>query len=292
MMTEGAVCRLKSQRGALPGLSRIATVAGFLVAGLMAAPHARTQASQTGAAPLPSFEVASIRPPGPNESEINGLSTYPGGKIVARGCTLQYLVMLAFHLQQFQISGGPNWIDRARFDLQAKPPDSSPSAQSNPASPKSPPSEEERQMLESLLIDRFQLKFHRETKEGPVFILTRGSKELRLRAPENSSEFPWAGDFGRGGLPGGSGLRGENISMSQLAERLSGWLERPVLDQTGLKGSFDFEFRTDDDNVDASSADIESSIFAGVNGIGLRLSKGKGPIETLVIDHVEQPSPN
>jgi uncharacterized protein (TIGR03435 family) len=291
MMTEGTACRLKFRRGALPGLSRIATVAGFLVAGLMAFPQAGSHSSKTDAVPLPSFEVASVRPVGPNETEMNGLYTYPGGKIVARGCWVEYLIMVAFHVQRFQIAGGPRWIDGARFDIQAKPPDSSQSSQLNPASPKLPPSDEQRQMLQSLLIDRFQLRFHRETKEGPVFLLVSDGKAPKLNPPKEMDTFPWAGGIG-GGLPGGSGLRGENISMPELAERMSGWLERPVLDRTGLQGSFDFEYRRSDEDTYASSADIESSIFAGIHGIGLKLGKGKGPIETLVIDHVEQPSPN
>lgn len=85
------------------------------------------------------------------------------------------------------------------------------------------------------------------------------------------------------------GIRGENISTPQLAARLSRFFEHPVLDQTGLQGAFDFEYRTGDENNDA---DIPSFLLEAMKGIGLKLESGKGQIETIVIDHAEQPSAN
>ena len=265
------------------------SVAGFaamasssLLGQAIPAPKAQDAVTQ-----LPAFEVASIRPPDPSRGEVNGFYTYPGGRIVASGCTLQYLVMLAFDLQRFQISGGPGWMDDDRYDIQAKPSDSSPSSKSNPASRKSPPSEEQRQMLQSLLIDRFQLKFHRATKEGSVYMLKRGETELKLQAPKDTSAFPWAGGI-TGGWFGG-GIRGENISMTQLAARLARYFERPVLDETGLQGSFDFEYRTGDENNDA---DMQGFLLESMKGIGLKLESGKGTIDTIAIDRAEKPSAN
>jgi len=77
--------------------------------------------------------------------------------------------------------------------------------------------------------------------------------------------------------------------MPQLAARLSGYLDRPVLDQTGLNGSYDFkyEYATDD-----AAPDVVSCIFASVQGIGLKLRSAKGPVQSIVIDHVERPSEN
>ncbi|WP_263358074.1 TIGR03435 family protein [Acidicapsa ligni] len=238
---------------------------------------------------LPEFDVASIRPSGPKDNIINALLTYPGGRILARGCTLQYLVMEAFHLQEFQISGGPNWIRDERFEIEAKPPVSSASFKSNPAMIKLPPNDEQRQMLQALLIDRFQLKFHRENKEGKIFVLTANDKHLKLQAPRDKNEYPWAGNIVDGD-PDSSGLRGTNISMPQLAERLTAWLEHPVVNQTGLTGSFDFEFQTGD--KDTSSSDVASTIITSLKGIGLNLKEAKGPVEAVVIDSVQQPSAN
>ena len=254
---------------------------------------ASTQSSSQRAQPtMPEFEVASVRPSGPNQREMNGLYTYPGGKVRCNGCRLEYLIMMAFDVQQFQISGGPAWIDLVSgetFDVEAKPADSSSSALSNPASPKSAPNEEQREMLQSLLADRFQLKFHREIKEGTDYILSRGTGQLKLTPSKDKSAFAWAGGISGGWF--GGGIRGENISMPQLAARLSRFLKRPVLDQTGLEGSFDFEYRLGGEDND-NDANIPSFLLMSMKGIGLMLKPGHGPVETIVIDHLEKPSAN
>ncbi|MGA8086796.1 MAG: TIGR03435 family protein [Terracidiphilus sp.] len=145
-------------------------------------------------------------------------------------------------------------------------------------------------MLQSLLIDRFQLKFHRETKDGVVYKLVTGNSTLTLRAPKDKDEYSWAGGIG-GGVPRSSGLSGLNISMPQLASRISAWLARPVLDETGLPGSYDFEFQTGIEDDDPN-ADVASSIITSLKGLGLNLKTGKGPVESIVIDRVEKPSEN
>jgi len=155
-----------------------------LVAQASASQNATGPQTNQSATSLPEFEVASVRPQSPNERELNGLYTYPGGKIIARGCRIKYLIMVAFDVQHWQILGGPSWTDLvsgAAYDIQAKPPDSSPSSKLNPAIAKNPPSDEQRQMLQALLIDRFQLKFHRETKEGTIYILMKGNNSLKLQ---------------------------------------------------------------------------------------------------------------
>jgi uncharacterized protein (TIGR03435 family) len=241
-------------------------------------------------AALPEFEVASVKPVSPDDIIINAFLTYPGGRVVGRGCTLRFLVMEAFDMQDYQISGGPDWITHDRFEIEAKPPASSASAKSNPPLAKLPPNQEERQMLQALLIERFQLKFHRDTREAEVYVLSANVKKLKLQPPKDKNEYPWAGSVA-GGLPGGDGLRGTNISMPELATRISDWLKRPVLDRTGLQGSFDFEFTTGEDDA-PSEVDLESSIVTSLKGIGLQLKTSKGPVEALVIDHVEKPGPN
>jgi uncharacterized protein (TIGR03435 family) len=82
-----------------------------------------------------------------------------------------------------------------------------------------------------------------------------------------------------------------NISMPAFAARLSSWLGRPVVDRTGIEGSFDFEFQSGDDDPQ-SSIDIADSILTSIKGIGLSLKSARGPVETIVVDHVEQLSPN
>jgi uncharacterized protein (TIGR03435 family) len=194
----------------------------------------------------------------------------------------------AFHVQPFQIAGGPSWTQDALYSVEAKPPASSPSAKSNPPYPKAAPNDEQRRMLQALLIDRFHLKLHRETREGPVYLLMRGRKPLKLEPTRDPNEYPWAGSLAGAGF-GGDGMRGTNITMTQLAERLGLRLERPVIDQTGLTGAYDFRIAY---ASDGERPDLIASIITSVRNLGLKLEAGKGPIETIVIDRAEKPAAN
>jgi uncharacterized protein (TIGR03435 family) len=236
--------------------------------------------SQTLATP-PAFEVASVKPSNPQARIPAGMFTYPGGRVVANLCTLEYLIEQAFDVPSFQITGGPGWIKNDRFDIEAKPPASSLSSKANPFNFKLPPNDEQRQMLQTLLADRFQLKFHRENREGLVYALTKSNKALKLQDSKNKEEYPWAGI--------GPGLVGTNISMPQFAKRLAAVFGHPVLDQTGLTGSFDFrfEYHSDDPHPDPIS-----SVITSIQGLGLKLEVSKGPVETIVIDHAEKPAEN
>jgi uncharacterized protein (TIGR03435 family) len=132
------------------------------------------------------------------------------------------------------------------------------------------------------------LKSHRETREGPVYILVRNKKELKLQSAKNKDDRPWVGGIPNGMITG-NGIAGINISMPLLATRLSRYLERPVLDQTGLQGSFDFKFEYASDDP---HPDVVSSILTSIQALGLKLESSKGPVETIVIDHAERPSAN
>jgi uncharacterized protein (TIGR03435 family) len=263
------------------------------------------------AAPSPAFEVASVKPAKPPAGQHVGIFNYPGGRISVSQLTLEMLMSEAFRVEAFQISGGPGWIRKDRYDIEAKPPASSKSGMSRPTNRGTPLNEEQRQMLRALLTDRFQLKVHREIKQGPVYLLVRGKSALKLEAPKDKESLSWAGSADGGPIMG-DGIAGINISMPELATRLSGFLGRPVFDRTGLKGSFDFEFKdaaadsvtpvvgglpaggpkTGELLADDPDARLMYAILMSVNGIGLRLDQGKGPVETIAIDHVEKLSEN
>lgn len=235
----------------------------------------------------PVFEVASLKPTDPHQRFVD-MSTWPGGRITVTMYTLKQLMEEAFSVQSFQISGGPRWIDEDRYDIEARPPASSKSSKANPPLSKLPPNDEQRQMLQTLLADRFQVKYHIETKEGSVYLLITGKKEPKLLKAKNTDEFPWAGSV-RGGPFGADGIAGTNISMTQLATRLSQPLGRPVLDRTGIEGSFDFrsEYVSDDPHPD-----VIASILTSIQALGLKLESSKGPVDTIIIDHAEKPSAN
>ena len=143
-------------------------------------------------------------------------------------------------------------------------------------------------MLQSLLRDRYALKFHTETRQGEVYLLTRGSKPLQLQPPK----YPTVDSRGgvmmkQGGIADGEAA-GTNVTMAFLASQLSRYLGLPVLDQTGITGSWDYHLPpTDEENHD-----FQAAILDAMRRLGLDLKKGKGAIETIVIDHVERPSEN
>jgi uncharacterized protein (TIGR03435 family) len=237
---------------------------------------------------LPAFEVATIKPVNPNGGRIVGFLSYPGGRVIVGYAKVQMLLYYAFNVQDYQISGGPDWVNKDRYNIEALPPDSSPSRLQKATPFIANPSDEQRKMILSLLVDRFGLKYHREIKEGPVFLLTRDSKTLQMQPPKDPDADPRAIlTVWQGGIIDGDAV-GINTSMPYLASRLSDYLHRTVLDQTGLKGSYDFHV----DPYDPTNTDITSAAIESLKRIGLKLKAGKGPVETIVIDSVTRPTEN
>lgn len=244
--------------------------------------------AQTASASLPRFEVAAIKPGKSQPPFIVGLEHYPSGRVVITNFTLSNILMFTFGVAPFQITGGPAWINSDRFVIQAEA-SPSPSATQHPTDSRGPLTLEERKMLLALLIDRFQLRYHVGIKEGPVFLLERGKGKLALQPPKSSARTPGLGTY-----RGSTGLIGHNISMPELAVRLSGFLQRHVIDKTGICGSYDFDVKTSefDPNAKYSREDSFTSTLAAIHDLGLNLKSAKGPVETIVIDSAAQPSPN
>jgi uncharacterized protein (TIGR03435 family) len=245
--------------------------------------------SQKAAATLPRFDVAAIKLGKIQRPFVVDLKNNPGGGIVVTNLTLMNLIMVAFDVKPYQIVGGPGWMNSDRFVIEAKPPEASASAASNPANSRMPLSDEQRQMLVALLIDRFQLRYRLASKQGPVYLLERGSGKLALQTPKDPTSHPWATvERNMTGIVGG------NISMPELAKQLSIFLERPVIDKTGITGSFDFESKVgeSDPNGPATQEDATALFITAIHGLGLKITDAKGPVESVVIDGAEQPSPN
>lgn len=233
----------------------------------------------------PAFEVISVKPSAMQGGQYGiGLATLPGGRIRANMVPLDFFIAAAFDIQQFQLTGGPRWIHEERWDIEAKPPEGSKASKSTPRLWKLPPNADQRAMMQSLLADRFGMRWHRETKEGPVLFLVKTEKP-KLRPAKDKEDFPWVGTA----RSTGPGLWGLNATMPLLARRLSDLLGRPVIDRTELDRAFDFDFELDRtwEGWDATSAAL-----ASVKGVGLKLETGKGPMEILVIDAVQRPSAN
>jgi len=235
---------------------------------------------------LPVFDAAAIKPPAP-EARIQKQGFYgkPGGRIFYGG-SIEMLLEYAFDLQTYQVVGGTDWITTQWFEINAVPPETSLSRKIQVSNAE--PTSEQRLMLQSLLRDRFGLKYHLQTKEGEVYILTRGSKPLQLKPPKDTTSDPRAIVFMKqGGIADGEAL-GMNTSTDYLAFRLSHYLQLPVLNNTGISGSYDYYLPP----TDPENHDLVAAVLNVVDRLGLKIKRGRGPIQTLVIDHVEQPSEN
>jgi uncharacterized protein (TIGR03435 family) len=233
----------------------------------------------------PAFEVATVKPSSPEERSI-GMYVYPGGRMTVTNYTLRMLVHEAWLIEDFLIEGGPKWATEDRYSIVATPPAGSKSSQVKPNNPKLPPIEEERLMLQSLLAERFKLVMHEETKEAPAFALTVAGQGNKMKPPKDPDDFPVV-VYGRTGHPDTPDfLRAYNAGMQHITKRFSDMLKRPVVDQTGLQGSFDFFF----EYVQGISEDAHGpSLVTAVQSIGLKLTQTKAPVRHVVIDGAEKP---
>jgi uncharacterized protein (TIGR03435 family) len=252
-------------------------------------------------ADLPTFEVASIRRNTSTDLRGAGLAgPQPGGRFVAIGTSLRGLVSGVYGME---VLGGPAWVDTDRFDIEAR-------ASGNPPPAAFVP------MMRALLADRFSLVVHTETREAPVFALrlTRDDGALgpRMREtdaacasiareafPDAPSAQPGCGDFRLGAAT----LNARAMTMPNFARLLSGRAGRPVIDDTGLDGSYDLQLDWSSDlglvqaPPDAAGADTLTpdglSLFTAMQEqLGLRLDATRGEVDVLVIDRVEPPTPN
>jgi uncharacterized protein (TIGR03435 family) len=237
------------------------------------------------------FEVASVKPSTPR---FPGRAFLPGGRFTATNLPLRALIQVAYDVPPILISGGPKWVDSESYDIDAKADD--------PATK----SDQLRQMLQVLLADRFQLILRRETKELPVYALVVSKGGPKLKKAEER-ECPDV--FGMEALASntichfliggpGTGLTGNTVNMRDLADALTVRLRQPVLDMTGIEGSFDIKTTGWNPGLSAPgtepSADPNgASLFAVLQEqLGLRLDSRKAPVGTLVIERAERPAGN
>jgi uncharacterized protein (TIGR03435 family) len=231
------------------------------------------------------FEVTSVLANKTGEMRVM-MRVQPGGAWEATNVTLDSMIRLAYRIQESQLVGGPAWIYSDRFDIVAK-------------SPQGAPGPEFGLRMQSLLAERFNLKLHRETRELPVYALvTDGTPGPRLTPSPIDCEAWARGRTGQPPTPLQPGerptcgttatpgrLTGGSITMSQLAQTLSRYTQRMVLDQTGLTGGFDYDLEFDEP--------AGTSIFTALQQqLGLRLEARRAPVDVLVIDSAAQPAAN
>ena len=258
----------------------------------------------------PSFEVASIKSSDPGQRGSRA-QVQPGGRVVISGVSVRDMMTLAYRVRDFQITGGPSWLETDRWDIEARAEEGSFSPPTSPPDPNTPDPMSIR--LQSLLEDRFQLKIHHETKELPIYELSvlKGGSKIKLSEDQTfpipgqaGSPPPQPGAVPRGGLRRNPGnITAAAVPLSVLAMALSQQLGRPIVDKTGLQGLYDLKLQWTPDSqpsgvrdagVPAPPPDQDGpSIFTALQEqLGLKLDSAKGPVDIIVVDSAQKPSEN
>ena len=233
------------------------------------------------------FEVATIKPSNPDTP--GKVFAMRGRQFATINTTLSDLISFAYRVHAAQITGAPEWIETAKFDITARP-----QAEGQPND------RQVRAMIQKLLEERFKLTVSRGTKELPVYVLTVGKGGHKLTQNDrNPNGLPSLFLKGFGTLPA------LNASMADLANLLqSTVLDRPVVDRTALAGRFDFtlhwtpdesQFRGVGGRAAGPSTDPNAppGLFTAIQEqLGLRLDNTRAPVEVLVVDRVERPTEN
>lgn len=246
------------------------------MAGLAAAPRSRAQ-SQEPPLKRPEFDVAVVKPmevmvviPGQGGVFRVGITAdYPHGTFTCTYCNLKFLLAYAYSVKNSQIAG-PDWIDRQPYSIDARMPPGSTQG-------------EVLQMLQALLAERFHLTLHREQRLLPVYALVAAKNGPKLRGAD---EVDRAASFNKQGTGYYASNKG---TIEGLAGVLSRYLGRPVLDMTGLKGSYDISLKwAPDENLAPDDASLSSVFSAVQEQLGLRLESRKAPVDFLVVDRVDK----
>lgn len=222
----------------------------------------------SAAATAQSFEVAVIRP---HSGETIAVAP-TGGRFYAN-VTLKYMIQVAYDVAPYQISGGPDWLDKEVWDVTAKAEGFAGEI----------PLEQLRPMLRELIGDRFQLRLLARKKDLPYFALLVDKKGSRLKRS--------TGDVTDFQLERGPVLRWAKVSMRSFASWLEPWIQadRVVIDETGLPGEYDLELRWSGQLAELAGP----SIFTALREqLGMRLESRRGPIDTFVVEHAERPLEN
>src|SRR5215471_1350618 len=236
----------------------------------------------------PAFEVATIKPSDPNRP--GKLFTLRGQEVVTINTTISDILTMAYDLHPKQIVGGPAWLETDKYDVTGKP-----------DVPGKPNVAQMKIMLQKLLADRLQLKFHREKRDLNAYVLTVGKTGKKF----SKSELDPQGNPGLFFGPPPVTLRVTNAPMSQFASLLQqAVLDKPVVDQTGLTEKYDFmlKFTPEPGQMmglggappqPPDNADAPPEIFTAIQRqLGLKLESTKAPADVIVIDHIDRPSEN
>jgi uncharacterized protein (TIGR03435 family) len=224
----------------------------------------------------PSFAVAAIRPHDPNLQ--SGGMGFNGERIAIRNQSLARLIMFTYAINPRQIVNAPDWVNNIPYDIDG-----------TTDIPGSPNLQQHQEMLQKLFADRFQLKFHREQRELPVYAIriAKGGPKLQPATPDEHL------DEDTRGSDTDHTVIFTSAAMNNLVLGMQFYLDRPAVDQTGLTGRYDFSIHFANDEAHAIDPNAPPGIFTAVQEqLGLKFEPAKAMVDVYVIDHVEQPSAN
>lgn len=273
-----------------------------VVFGLFHPAQSLAQSDQTAGVTAAGFESAFIQP------NINGkpmppfnIVAGPDGNFVgfkfsnsefrATHATLPQIIRMAYGVLEFQVTGGPDWLNREKYDVAAKFLNGMEDAKfwSLPQDEQTGRMDQRRLELQALLAERFRLVVHRETRQLPIYSLTIAANGPRLQKASPGDAYA-DGIKRRDGVPMGAGLWvpqngmlvGQGISTGLLAAHLSNQLGRVIVDNTGLSGKYDFKLQF------TAGKDAAASLLSAIpEQLGLQLTPQTGPVEMIVIDRAE-----
>ena len=237
----------------------------------------------------PAFEVATIKPSDPAHPEQ--IITLRGTEVITTNVTVHALINLAYWLHPKQLTGGPAWAETEKFDMAG-----------TPDAPGQPNVDQMKLMIQKLLADRFQLKFHFEKRELPVYAVRLAKTGAKITQSRDDPKGIPGWNFGRN--PSGMIMAFRNSPMSQFTAVLQNSTDRPVVDQSGLTGRYDFTLNFTPDAAMAAllgglpppagdNPDAAPDLFTAFQQqLGLKLEPAKAPVDVMVIDKVERPSEN
>jgi uncharacterized protein (TIGR03435 family) len=260
------------------------------------------------------FEVATVKLNTSGDASRRGIGTPPGGRLMLTNVPLRTILRFAYQIQDAQLADAPSWINTDFFDVEAKAPSSAVGSDGRV------PMDSLLAMTRTLLADRFKLSVRHETRQLPIYELVVARKDGKLgpqlqraavdcEALERNNQRPPPPKDGKtscGGLLGAGHLMLNGWSMSRLATNLATWVDRIIVDRSGLHGGFDLNLEWSLDQrpqfdaiggparqVDVPADRTGPSIFSAIEEqLGLKLQPATGPVDVLVIERVEKPTPD
>lgn len=229
----------------------------------------------------PAIDVASIKPSDPGITAMN--NHFSADRFTLTGYAAKTLIEQAHSVKDYQVLNAPDWTRSERWTLEVKT-----TVPTN--------YQQKFQLLQPLLAERFQLKIHHETRTMPVYSLAVAKGGPKLRTPDPNE---------RGYMMFGNQIIGRKYDITMLARNLEGELNVPVVDKTGLTGIYDLDLKWTPDPARPDFGDVHNpaelpapdpnrpGIFTAIREqLGLELKAEKRPVDVIVIDHIERPSPN